>query len=128
MTNAPILIYPDLYVDASRDGLGMVLGQTQYENEVVIAYSGRELNRVERNYCTTEWEALAVIKGTKKFQTYLYGHHFFVHTDHQSKLFPWMGHHSVHRTISQKWQQAWPRDSPRHTLRKAAIPMKVAFC
>ena len=60
----------------------MVLGQTQYENEVVIAYSGRELNRVERNYCTTEWEALAVIKGTKKFQTYLYGHHFFVHTDH----------------------------------------------
>ena len=47
LTNAPILAYPDLYVDASRDGLWMVLGQTQYGNGVVIAYSGRELNRVE---------------------------------------------------------------------------------
>ena len=46
LTSAPILAYPDfhipfdLYVDASQDGLGMVLGQTQDENQVVIAYSG----------------------------------------------------------------------------------------
>ena len=90
LTSAPILAYPDfhilfdLYVDASQDGLGMVLGQTQDGNEVVIAYSGRELNRAERNYSATEREALSVVEGIKKFQTYLYGHHFVVHTDHHS--------------------------------------------
>ena len=46
LTSSPIQAYPDfhipfdLYVDASQDGLGMVLGQTQDGNEVVITYSG----------------------------------------------------------------------------------------
>ncbi|KAK3751268.1 hypothetical protein QZH41_002432 [Actinostola sp. cb2023] len=90
LVSAPILAFPNfsilfhLYVDASLDGLGMALGQIQDGREVAIAYAGRDLNKAERNYSATEREALAVVAGIKKFQSYLYGRHFVVHTDHSA--------------------------------------------
>ena len=51
----------DLYVDASLEGIGMTLGQTQKGHEVAIAYGGRDLTPVERNYSATEHEALTVV-------------------------------------------------------------------
>ena len=87
---APVLSYPNfkmpfhLYVDASQTGIGLTLGQIVDGKEVVIAYAGRDLNHVERNYSTTEREALAVIDGVKRFQPYLYGHKFTIHTDHSA--------------------------------------------
>ena len=86
----PILCYPeftkpfDLSVDASLDGLGMTLGQIQNDRKVVIAHAGRSLNSAELSYSATEKEALAVIDGIKKFQSYLYGHKFTVHTNHNA--------------------------------------------
>ncbi len=90
LISAPILNFPDftlpfeLYVDASLDGLGMTLGQIQNGKDVVIAYAGRSLNSAELSYSATEKEALAVIEGIKKFQPYLHGRKFTVHTDHHA--------------------------------------------
>ena len=90
LISAPILAFPDfteqfhLYTDASNEGLGVTLGQIQNNREVAIAYAGRDLNAAEKNYSTTEREALAVIFGIKKFEPYLYGRKFILHTDHHS--------------------------------------------
>ena len=74
----------DLYVNASDEALGMVLGQVQNGREVVISYSGRKLVPAEKNYSVTEREALAVVPGIKYFQPYVYGRRFTVHTDHNA--------------------------------------------
>ena len=63
---------------------GFTLAQTQNGKVVVIAYNGRGLNQAEKNYSTTEREALALVEGIKKFQPYLFGCKFTVITDHSS--------------------------------------------
>ena len=50
----------------------------------MIAYNGRGLNQAEKNYSTTEREALALMEGIKKFQHYLHHRRFTVVTDHSS--------------------------------------------
>ena len=90
LCSPPILAYPDfsqpfhLYTDASQSALGYILGQVVDGKEHVIAYGGRELSLQETRYSTTEREALAVIDGIKRYQPYLFGRKFFVHTDHGS--------------------------------------------
>ena len=87
---APILAFSDfretfqLFTDASNEGIGAILGQIQDGKEVAIAYAGRDFNAAERNYSTTEREALAVVFWLKKFEPYLYGRKFILHTDHRS--------------------------------------------
>lgn len=68
--------------DASNEGIGSVLSQQQNGREVVIAYFSKSLSKVERNYCTTRKELLAVIKAIEHFHTYLFGRKFLVRTDH----------------------------------------------
>ena len=90
LCSPPILAYPDfsrpfhLYTDASQSAVGFVLGQVIDGKEHVIAYGGRELSLQETRYSTTEREALAVIDGIKRYQPYLFGRKFMVHTDHGS--------------------------------------------
>ena len=90
LISAPILAFPDfketfhLYTDASNKGVGVTLGQIQNGRKVAIAYAGRDFNSAEKNYSTTEREALAVIFGIKQFEPYLYGRKFILHTDHHS--------------------------------------------
>ena len=90
LISVPILAYPDftkeflLFIDASSTGIGFTLAQTQNGKVVVIAYNGRGLNQAEKNYSTTEREALALVEGIKKFQPYLFGCKFTVITDHSS--------------------------------------------
>ena len=49
LVTAPVLAFPDfsqptdLYVDASLEGIGMTLGQTQKGHEVAITYAGHDL-------------------------------------------------------------------------------------
>ena len=89
MISAPILTYPNfrepflLFVDASFTAIGFTLAQIQ-NGKVVIAYNGRGLNQAEQNYSTTEREALALVKGIKKYQSHLQNHKFTVVTDHSS--------------------------------------------
>lgn len=67
LVHPPILGYPQfqfpfvLDVDASNDGLGAVLSQTDpaTSQEIVIAYASRILTKQERKYCTTRRELLA---------------------------------------------------------------------
>ena len=90
LCSPPILAYPHfsapfhLYTDASQTALGYILGQIVDGKEVVLAYGGRELTVTEKRYSTTEREALAVVDGIKRYQPYLSGKRFFVHTDHGS--------------------------------------------
>ena len=90
LISAPILAYPDfsipfeLHTDASSTGIGFALCQTQDGLNRAIAYGGWDLNLGERNYSTTEREALAIVEGIKKFRNYLYGHKFTIYTDHNA--------------------------------------------
>jgi len=90
LISEPILAYPDftrefhVTVDSSSTALGMTLSQFSDDGvERVIAYNGRSLSNAEVNYSTTEREALALVEAIKKYQPYLHGRKFTVHTDHQ---------------------------------------------
>ena len=90
LISAPALAFPDfeeqflLYVDASSTGIGFAPAQVQDGKEVVIAINGRGLNRAERNYTTTEREALALVEVIKKLQPYLHDRKLVVYTHHSS--------------------------------------------
>ena len=74
VTSAPILIVLErgqryiVYCDASKDGLGCVLMQS----EKVVAYGSQQLKNHEQNYPTKIW------------CHYLYGEQFEVFSDHKS--------------------------------------------
>ena len=90
LCSPPILAYTDferpfhLYTDASQSALGYILSQTIEGREHVISYGGRELNLAEKQYSTTEHEALPVVDGIKHYRPYLSGAKFYVHTNHGS--------------------------------------------
>ncbi|CAB3996360.1 Retrovirus-related Pol poly from transposon, partial [Paramuricea clavata] len=61
-----------------------VLSQKRGNEEKVIAYFSRSLNRTQRQYCTTRREVLAVVKSLAHFHPYLNGRKFAARTDHFS--------------------------------------------
>ena len=84
LTSNPILGLPDkskpfeLHVDASGTGLGGVL----YQDNKVIAYASRGLNRTEANYPAHKREFLALKWAmSDKFKDYLWGSKVTVVTD-----------------------------------------------
>lgn len=89
LTTPPILAYPNfeksfiVFTDASTYALGAILAQKdEKDNECVIAYASRTLNKHERNYGVTELECLAVVWSIRHFHHYLHGQKFVVVTDH----------------------------------------------
>ena len=86
ITSAPILIVPEqgrrytVYCDASRDGLGCVLMQS----ERVVAYGSRQLKNHEQNYPTHDLELAAIVFALKIWRHYLYSEQFEVFSDHKS--------------------------------------------
>ena len=88
LTNPPVLAYEDyslpfkVHTDASLNGLGAVLYQTQEGVDRVIAYASRSLKPSEKNYPAHKLEFLALKWSvTEKFHDYLYGSSFEVITD-----------------------------------------------
>jgi hypothetical protein len=87
MITPPILIYPVpgkrfiLDTDASDKAVGAVLSQQIDDNEHVIAYMSKALNKHETSYCTTRKELFAVITALKNFHSYIYGQNVLLRTD-----------------------------------------------
>ncbi|GFW56357.1 retrovirus-related Pol polyprotein from transposon 412 [Trichonephila clavipes] len=89
LTTPPVLKQADVtkpYIirtDASNYALGAVLLQGEGSDEHPIEYASRLLTPAERNYSTTEREALAVVWALKKFRGYIEGTEITVASDHQ---------------------------------------------
>ena len=74
-----------VYVDASLITLGCVLSQKDTRNtEHPIYFASRQLIAVEKNYTTTECEALGMIFVVQKFRHYLLGYPFIFYVDHDA--------------------------------------------
>lgn len=110
LVSAPVLAYADfhlpfrLYTDASLDGLGAVLSQTQDGKERVIAYASRSLHPTEKNdqnYSSFKLELLALKWAvTEKFKDYLWGATVEVFTDNN----PLVHLHSARLgAVEQRW-------------------------
>ena len=91
LVKAPILSVPNwseefhVTIDASGWCLGSILWQFDKERrENPVYYASRQMSLAERNYTTTEREALAVVYSCKKFRHYLLGYKVIFHTDHDS--------------------------------------------
>ena len=82
--NKPLI----LVCDASQHGIGAVLSHAMEDGlDIPIAYTSRTLNSAVKRYSQLEKEALAIVLGVKKFHNYIYGRHFTIQLDHQSRSF-----------------------------------------
>ena len=94
-TKAPILVYADytkpfkVHTDASEDGLGAILYQTQDEGtDRVIAYTSCSLKKSEWKYHSSKLEFLALKWAiTDQFHEYLYGGTIEVHSDNKPLMY-----------------------------------------
>ncbi|KAL3679659.1 hypothetical protein R1sor_022615 [Riccia sorocarpa] len=91
LVNAPVLRPPEwgkpfhVYVDTSSFATGAILSQKdEYNKDFPIYYASRQLNEAEKNYTTTEREALGMVYACKKFRSYLLGYPFVFHVDHSA--------------------------------------------
>ncbi len=73
-----------LDTDASDTAIGAELHQIQDGEERVVAFASYALTPLQRRYCTTRKELLAVVRFTNHFKHYLLGREFTVRTDHHS--------------------------------------------
>ena len=79
VTQPPILGYPVVDspfifdTDASSQGLRPVLSQMQEGRKRFIAYASKTLSKLQKRYCTTYRELLALVIFVKHFRHYLWG-------------------------------------------------------
>lgn len=89
LTTEPLLQHPDftqpflITTDASNSAIGAVLSQGRVGSDLPISYISRTLNKAEANYNTTEKELLAIVWAVKQFRHYVFGHKFYIVTDHR---------------------------------------------
>ncbi len=71
-------------VNASGVGLGASLTQMQGSQDVTISCAMHMLLATERRYSAAETEGLACLWAVKKFEKFMLGRHFKLHTDQQA--------------------------------------------
>jgi len=104
-----VLMMPDFSrqfivdTDASKFAIGAVLQQEDEEKKLrPIMFISRKLCSAERNYCTRQREALAVVWALKRLKEYLWGGpQFIVRTDHHNLL--WLMNHDQTGRLA-RWQ------------------------
>jgi hypothetical protein len=71
--------------DSSQFGAGAVLFQLdEHGQEKPISYASRKYTLAERNYCTFQQEAAAVVWALEKFACFFQGHAVTVQSDHKN--------------------------------------------
>ena len=70
--------------DASNGAVGGELSQEQGGVLRPVGFGSKKLSPLQRRYCTTRKELLAVVTFTRQFRHYLIGKPFLVRTDHNS--------------------------------------------
>jgi hypothetical protein len=107
LLEAPILVAVDwnfplfLSVDASIRGEGWVLWQLIKLSDgsnvaVAILYGSKKYNESERNWETTRQEASAIRSALEDVYDYVFGHHFYLFSDHLNLRFM---HNSINRAV-----------------------------
>ena len=88
---SPILKFPNwstkfhVHFDASGIAIGAILTQPRDDGmDYPIVYSSQKLNKAERNYSTTEREALGMVFALQKYRHYLLANPFIFYTDYQA--------------------------------------------
>lgn len=77
----------ELQCDASLRGIGAALLQPDLQgNMKPVAFASKSLTQTEQRYACIERELLAIVFGTQRFHTYLFGRHFNIVTDHRPLL------------------------------------------
>ena len=91
LTGPEVMAYPledggefILDTDASATCIGAVLSQIQNNEERVICYGSKTMNRAQTRYCTTDRELLAVRYFVEYYKHYLLGRKFLIRTDHRA--------------------------------------------
>ena len=96
LTGEEVMAYPNddgmfiLDADASNTGIGGVLSQIQWCDkaqkyvERPVFYASKSLTKVQRRYCVTRRELLAVVTFVLQFKHFLLGRKFIIRTDHSS--------------------------------------------
>jgi hypothetical protein len=75
-------------VDASDIAIGSILMQKYEKNWFrPVYYASRRLSKAEKNYSTTEREALRMIYSVTKFRHYLLGKRFTFHVDYSALVY-----------------------------------------
>lgn len=92
LVKAPVLTYSDLaklYIldtGASNEAAGAVLLQMVNAKERVVAYYSKLFSPLQRNYCLTKRELLAVVLPVSHFRPYLYSTECRPKTNHVSLI------------------------------------------
>ena len=77
-----------VFVDASDIAIGSVLMQlTEPKWYRPVYYASWKLSKAERNYSTTEREALGMVYSVTKYRHYLLGRKFSFHVDHLALIY-----------------------------------------
>ena len=77
-----------VHTDASELAVGAMLAQNPTGKwDQPISYASRLLNVAEKNYTTTEKEALAMVYSLNKFRHYLMSNFFVFYVDHMALMY-----------------------------------------
>ena len=85
-----------LTCDASPFGVGAVLAHIMDDgSERPVGYASRSLSQAEKGYSQLDKEALAIVFGVTKFNSYLYGRPFTIYSDHKPLMYLFGEHKGI---------------------------------